>query len=331
MTRMAPRRWTPPQPTPRATQKRSSPPLPPVRRIELSAPGPEDLVLRNGRIITGVSDGSVLSIDPDDGSISTVVNTGVRPLGLNANSDGSLLICDHDRGLLRLPHDGGELEVLVDTIDGERLTFASNVVQADDGTIYFSASSRRWTLEHYTADLLEHSGTGRLLRRAPTGKVDTLLDGLHFANGVVLSPDNSCVVVAESGAFRVTRYWLTGRKAGTHDVLIENLPGFPDNMSLGSDELVWITIASPRHSLMDRLLPLPGVLRKLVWALPERFKPAAAHTTWVIAFDFTGRVVHDLQNDDDTYCMVTGVVEDNETLYLGSLTEHAIAISHVPA
>ncbi len=167
--------------------------------------------------------------------------------------------------------------MLVGSVDDGPLNFASNVVVDDaDGTMYFSASTRRFDLEHYLGDLLEHSGTGRLFRRDPDGAVTTLLDGLDFANGVVLAPDRSCVLVAQTGRYCVTRYWLTGPAAGTSDTLIDNLPGFPDNMSLGSDGLVWISLPTARNPLLDKLLPLPGVLRQLVWLVPDQATAEAA-------------------------------------------------------
>ncbi|WP_433715724.1 SMP-30/gluconolactonase/LRE family protein [Nocardia sp. CA-084685] len=299
--------------------------------MELPGAAPEDVVrTAAGRIIAGVDDGSIYSVDPADGAVSLLANTGGRPLGMHADTDGSLLICDFDRGLLRLDSAGG-IEVLVAEVDGEPLPFASNVVRAEDGTIYFSSSSRRYPLDEWMGDLLEHSGTGRLLRLDPSGKLETLIDGLQFANGVVLSPDGSCVLVAETGAYRVTRYWLTGPKAGTSDRLIENLPGFPDNMALGSDGLVWITLPSPRNPLLDRLLPLPGLLRRIVWALPQWVQPKPPRTVWVMAVDFDGKIVHDLQTEGTDFAMVTGVVEHNGTLYLGSLTETAVGVSHIPS
>lgn len=328
---MKPQRWNPPKASARARATSSTPPLPPVRRIELPGDGPEDVVLSpTGALIAGIDDGSILSIDPADGSVTMLGNTGGRPLGLHADADGTILICDFERGLLQL-HPDGRLEVLVDEVDGERLAFASNVVRDADGTIYFSSSTNRYSLAEYVGDLLEHSGTGRLLRRDPSGKVETLVAELHFANGVVLSPDRTCVLVAETGGYRVTRYWLTGPKAGTHDILIENLPGFPDNMALGSDGLAWIALPAPRDPLLDRLLPLPGILRRVVWALPDWARPKPKRTVWVQAIDFEGTVVHDLQCDGTDYSMVTGVVEQDGTLYLGSLTESAVAVTRIPS
>jgi sugar lactone lactonase YvrE len=324
-----PVRWTPPAAPPRARLAESDPPMSAPSRLPLPGVGPEDVVVDgDGRLLTGLADGRVLRIAPDTGAVETLANTGGRPLGLEALPDGAVLVCDEQRGLLRVDASGA-VEVLVDLVDGARLTFASNVVADADGTIYFSASTRRFDLAHYRADLLEHSGTGRLFRRTPDGAVETLLDGLQFANGVVLAPDRGSVLVAETAAYRVTRYWLTGPAAGTSDRLVENLPGFPDNMSLGSDGLVWIALAAPRDPLLDRLLPMPGVIRKLVWALPERLLPDAKPTTWVLGVSLGGEVVHDLQRAGD-YRMVTSVWERDGRLYLGSLVEDAIAVTRVP-
>ncbi|MGY2017809.1 hypothetical protein ACW9HL_28705 [Nocardia gipuzkoensis] len=108
------------------------------------------------------------------------------------------------------------------------------------------------------------------------------------------------------------------------------MPGFPDNLGLGSDGLIWVTLPSPRNPLLDRLLPLPGILRRIVWTLPEWVQPKPARTVWVLAVNFEGEIVHDLQVEGTDYSLVTGVVEQDGVLYLGSLTESAVAVSRVP-
>lgn len=106
-TRLRPQRWTPPPAPARAKRKVSSPPLPPVRRIELPGPGPEDVVRGvDGAVYTGLATGEILRIDIDTAAVTTVADTGGRPLGLHARQDGSLLICDAERGLLQWPGPG---------------------------------------------------------------------------------------------------------------------------------------------------------------------------------------------------------------------------------
>ncbi|TCJ97295.1 sugar lactone lactonase YvrE [Nocardia alba] len=329
---MSPHRWTPPRLTARARRTRSDPPMPPTRLLPLPGHGPEDVVvLPDGRIATGTEDGAIWRVDPATGAVERIADAGGRPLGMHAEPDGALLICVAGRGILRLAEAGADLEVVVAELDGAPIAFPSNVIRDDDGTIYFSISSRRWPFEQWMTDILEHSGSGQLVRRDPDGHLEVLVDGLQFANGVVLAPDRSCLLVAETGAYRITRYWLTGPRAGTTDYVVENLPGSPDNMLIGSDGLVWVGIVSPRNPLLDRLFPLPGILRRLVDALPDRLTPAPVRSVWALAFDIDGTLVHDLQRDGADYALVTAVAEHNGTLYLGSLSEPAIAVTSVPA
>ena len=323
--------WRPPPAPARARQQRSARPLPPLRLLDVVGRGPEDvLVDLEGRVLTGVTDGRVLRLAPDNRRVEVIADTGGRPLGLEWLPDGALLVCDAHRGLLRVDVDTGRVTTLVSDVDGEPMRFCNNAAVAGDGTVYFSDSSRRFGIEAWKADLLEHSGTGRLLRRGLGAEVTVLLDGLQFANGVALAPDGSFVVVAESGAYRLTRLWITGPRAGESEVFADNLPGFPDNISTGTDGLIWVALGSPRDRTLDRLLPLHPRLRQLVWRLPERLQPSPRTTVWVYALSPDGEVVHDLQAPGERFHLVTGVREQHGTVHTGSLIGDSVALFDLP-
>jgi sugar lactone lactonase YvrE len=292
--------------------------------------GPEDVAVDgDGNVYTGVADGRILRLGPD-GAARLVADTGGRPLGVEVGPDGDLVVCDAYRGLLRIDPVTGAVTVLVDSVDGEPMRLCDNAAVGSDGSVYFSDSSQRFTLAHWRADLMEHSGTGRLLRRDRSGRVEVLLSGLQFANGVALAADESFVAVAETGAYRISRLWLTGPRAGEHDILIDNLPGFPDNLSTGTRGRLWIAIPSPRNPLLDWAQARNPLLRKAIWAMPERLQPPPQPTAWVIAVDAAGQVVHDLQGRHG-YHMVTGVREHHGVVYLGSLTDDRIGAVPLPA
>ena len=332
MTRrlIRPLRWSPPPPEPDAGRTATTRELVVLRLVDTGGQGPEDVVFDDhGRVLTGVAGGEIVAIDPRSGARTTLGSTGGRPLGLGYCADGSVLVCDHDRGLVRLTP-GGEVETLVDAVDGAPLTFASNVAHGPDGTVWLTTSTTRWDLANYAGDMFEHSGTGRLIRRDPGGTVTTLLDDLQFANGLVLSADGTHLLIAETSGYRILRHWLTGAEAGTTEPLVANLPGFPDNMSLGSDGLLWVAIAAPRNALLDRLLPLPGLLRLLIWNLPEAIRPKETPIAWVMAFDLDGRVRHDLRSSDCGYGFVTSVAERDGTVVIGSLHGNHVAVVELP-
>lgn len=319
--------WQPPK---AAGPRRPPVSLPRLTVLQVNGEGTEDVVVDdNGHVFTGVADGRILRLTPDGRRLDTIAETGGRPLGLELYPDGRLLVCDADRGLLLVERVSGAVEVLIEA--GPDLRVCNNAAVTADGTVYFTDSTSRFDLQYWMADLLEHSTTGRLLRRDPSGEVEVLMHGLAFANGVALAPDESYLVVAETGGYRLHRLWLTGDSAGSHEPLGEVLPAFPDNIATGSDGLVWVALASPRDPLLDLLAPKRPGLRKAVWALPEALRPKEKRTVWVRAMDGdTGAVVHEFYGTPPDFHMVTGVREHEGTVYLGSLNERAIATFRVP-
>lgn len=294
-------------------------------------PGAEDVVVAThgphaGDVFTGTEDGVIWQMSPDGARIRRVTRTGGRPLGIELARDGRLLVCDAHRGLLLVDVDSGTVEVLATGVDGIRMRFCNNAAVATDGTIWFSDSSRLHGIDEWKADFLRVTRTGRLLRLSPGGEPEVVVDGLAFANGVALSADESFVAVAETGARCVTRHHLTGPLAGTTDTFVGDLPGYPDNISTGSDGLIWVTIASPQDAVVERILTLPLALRRAVTRIPERLQPAPAQTVRVQAFDSAGRLVHDLDLPAEGYHMVTGVREHEGRVWLGSLHEPAVAV-----
>jgi hypothetical protein len=181
-------------------------------------------------------------------------------------------------------------------------------------------------VQQWKDDFVQDTRSGRLVRRDPDGTVTVVLDGLAFANGVALAADESFVCVAETRGRTVVRLWLTGPHAGERDHLVRDLPGYPDNISRGSDGLVWVTIASPVDPLVERLGSAPMVLRRAVTRIPEALQPKPRRTIRVQAYDAGGRLVHDLDVAHPGYHMVTGVREHDGRVWMGSLHEPSVAV-----
>lgn len=304
--------------------------LPALRVIATEIQGPEDVVAdAEGTLFTGGADGTVwrLALSATGaGRAVAVAHTGGRPLGLEPTADGRLLVCDAQRGLLRVDPRDGSVEVLAGEAGGEPLRFCSNVAAAADGTLYFSVSSRRYGLEDWMGDILEHTGTGQLWRLRPGGEPEVLLDGLHFANGVALAEDESFVVVAETGAYRLRRLWLSGARTGRCDSLARDLPGFPDNISRGPGGVFWVALAGPREPGVDLLHRMPPQVRKAVWHGVKPFRPRPRRTVGVVALRSDGSRACALRRAKSPYRMVTSVCRSGAFLIMGSVLESGVAV-----
>jgi sugar lactone lactonase YvrE len=313
-------------------------PLPEFRPASITVvpvPGnaPEDVVVdAEGQIWAGVDDGRIVRISPASGEATVVADTGGRPLGLHVARDGRLLICDSPRGLLAMDRDTGELETLVDEVDGRRLQFCSNVTETADGTIYFTESTSAFTYADFMAAILEARGRGSLFRRDPDGTVLTVVPGLYFANGLTTTADGSALVFAELLARRLLKYWLTGPDAGSVTTLAENLPGMPDNLSTGADGRIWCAFVTPAHPLADRLAKGSPLVRKLLWRLPSSLQPKPESVVWAVAFDpDTGDAVAGLRTEHPGFSQVTGMVEADGKLWMGSIGGPAVAWAELSA
>jgi len=301
-----------------------------VRLGEGIGRGPEDIAIdAEGRIHVGYADGRIARFAPDGSSAETLANTGGRPFGMRFAPDGDLIVADALRGILAVSPDGA-VETLVTEVDGAPLGFPDAVAVARDGRIFFSDASIRFGLGRHLESIVERGGDGRLFELSrEKSTVRLLVDGLHFANGVAVVADLSFVLVAETAGYRVLRHWLAGHRAGQTEVFVDNLPGFPDNISTGEHGLFWVALTAPRDPLLDRLGPYPA-LRKVLFRIPTALRPGPRRHAHVVGIDRFGRVVASHQRDRARFSSVTSAVERSKMLYLGSVAEQAFARLPLP-
>jgi predicted ester cyclase len=265
--------------------------------------GPEDVAVdAQGRLYGSMKEGGIMRFQPDGSGAEVFAE--VMAAGLHFDADGNLVACvgRQGGGVISIAPDGSITELTPEELDGVSIRLTNDVDIAADGTIYFSNSTT--SPDQIAIELFggQPAPNGHLFAYDPTTETTRqLLDNLWFANGVAVSPDGSFVLVNESSAFRVTRYWLTGPKQGESDVFIENLPGQPDGISSDGEGMFWLAVVS--NSL-------------------------------VFGLDMDGNIVNKLylqKPSGQPYGFVTSVQEHEGTLYLGNLADDAIGrLSIIP-
>jgi sugar lactone lactonase YvrE len=294
--------------------------------------GPEHVVLaRDGKLYTTVLSGNILRMNPDGSGREVFANTGGRVLGFDFDAAGNLIAADAVKGLLSIGPDR-KITVLTDQVGGDPIRYADAVVVARNGKIYLSdASTRfapaRWggTFEASVLDIIEQSSTGRILEYDPaTRGTRVVAKGLSFANGVALSQDEKDLFVAETGKYRV---WKIPAEARELDIaqggaparlLLDNLPGYPDNLMRGLDGKIWMGLTKPRSPVVDGMAESP-FLRAMTLRLPRALWPVPKAYGHVMAFTEDGKIVADLQDPSGAYPETTAVTETADRLYVQSL------------
>uniref|UniRef100_A0ACD5UI14 Uncharacterized protein n=1 Tax=Avena sativa TaxID=4498 RepID=A0ACD5UI14_AVESA len=290
--------------------------------------GPEDVYVdaaAGGTLYTATRDGWLQRMQPNGTWERWRFVGGSGLLSIAPSGDGSMLVCDAYKGLLRVEE--GRVTILASTVEGSPIRFAEAVIEASDGTVYFSDGSTRFGIDRWFLDYMEDSSTGRLLKYEPsTGKVSVVLDNLAFANGVALSQDDTFVVVCESWRYRCSKLWLKGDKAGKAETFIDNLPGSPDNIHLAPDGSFWIALLQLRSPWID-LVTRWTFTKRVVSSFPALLDmlKETGKGAMVAQVSENGKIVRVLGDSEGKVSnFITSVTEYDGNLFFGSISSNFI-------
>jgi sugar lactone lactonase YvrE len=161
-----------------------------------------------------------------NGSMTTLPLPGRSPSGLGFRSDGSLLIAStEDRQILR--YDGDTVDVLADLYDVVPADLGDMVVD-DAGHVFVGSQARTG---------------GVVVRIDADDRITVVAEDLEFPNGMVVTPDQQTLVVAESTGRRLTAFTIAVDGALTHRrVFADGLSGPPDGLAIDAEGGVWASM-----------------------------------------------------------------------------------------
>lgn len=309
--------------------------------------GPEHIVTRDGWIYAGLQSGAVvrLRVDaPNNTPPDLLFNTGGRPLGMDFDTVGNLYIADAMHGLLRAHADSNgtwSVEPLTNPVEGpgpnDPIRYADAALAGPDGVIYFTDASTRFAPKDWGGtfgaslhDALEHSCSGRVLAYDPGLRYTrVVMRDLCFPNGLALSRDGRQLLVSETGSYRIWKlnpgvHALSAKQAlaqPSNDarVIIDNLPGYPDNLMRGLDGRVWCGLIKPRTAITD-WADRHAWVRALALRLPQTLWPVPKPYGQVFAFNDEGEILINLDDPQGRYPETTAATEAGTRLYIHSLT-----------
>ena len=189
-------------------------------------------------------DHAVKSVDVA-GAIRTELTIEDHPSGLGWLPDGRLLLVSMNRRqLLRVDPDGVHLHAELSPVAAHR---ANDMVVDARGRAYvgnfgfpLDDELKRRGVDSVLAD----HPTANLARVDPDGSVHVAAADLHFPNGCVITPDDKCLIVAETLALRLTAFDV-GPDGTLSNRRVWAPVGMraPDGICLDADGHVWIANA----------------------------------------------------------------------------------------
>lgn len=304
--------------------------------------GAEDVAISpEGHTLVSTKSGALLVKQPGKVDFSTLkMIDGGRPLGIEFDRKRRLWVAIAGVGL-GVVYPDGTSEIVLDQLYGKPIHYADDVKVAPDGLVYFSDATQRFnpndwggTLPASLLDLMEHQLTGRVIVYDPEAKEARVwVSGLSFANGVTVSLDGKSLLIAETGKYRILkvslasrRHFHTARKPDVK-VFVDNLPGFPDNLStdVSGSGRYWVGLTAPRNPVLDGLSEYP-YLRKIAQRLPQALRPSPKSYGHVVGYNRKGQVVADWQDPSGKYGYATGVVFSREGWWVSNLKAPVIGL-----
>ncbi|WP_022723544.1 SMP-30/gluconolactonase/LRE family protein [Rhodopseudomonas sp. B29] len=297
---------------------------------------PEDVILdRHDNLYAGSRHGDIMKFyAPDYSRMEVFAHIGGQPLGMAFDRNDNLYCCIGGMGLYRIAPDG-KVEKATDETnrsiwsvnDDSRLRLADDLDIADDGRIFFSEATVRYEMDEWPVDGLEARGNGRIICYDPnTNSTRTVLRGLKFPNGIAIASDRQSILFAETFGCSIKRYWFDGPKSGTVEVVMDNLPGYPDNINLASDGNYWLALVGMRSPTLDLAWRMPDFRRRMGKRLPvDEWLFPNINTGCVVKFNEEGQILESLWDlSGANHPMITSMREHRGHLYLGGIANNRI-------
>ncbi len=262
-----------------------------------------------------------------------VMLPGGGPLDMRFDAAGDLIVSSWGQGLIAVSPDGVVRTLVADgeLIDGRPYGYSDGVAIASDGRIFHTqGTSTEWDALGSFTLFVSNGGPGRLIVTDPaTGQSQTLIDDLSFGNGIVLAPDESYVLVADQLRYRILRYWLTGERAGTHDVWTDALPGMPHNLYRDDQNVIWVALNRGRVGGVGDQLRANPFLAAQALKLPGLFAgqdvdnaprdPVQRGAGSVLALDFNQNVLLNLENPPMQLNTLSAATYHDGAVYIGTI------------
>jgi len=174
----------------------------------------------------------VIAVDLE-GNSEVILRAPSFPCCVDWLPDGSLLIVSAREGLLLRRKSDGSLVTYADLSRLSDPAAGNELVVDGRGNAYVNGGG---------FDLMagEQFAPGIVVLVTPDGSARQVADGLAFPNGMLVTPDNSTLIVAESYAKRLTAFDIAADGGLSNRRVWADLgDGVPDGICLDAENAVW--------------------------------------------------------------------------------------------
>jgi len=206
---------------------------------------------RNGKVYKVSSDGKVHEV--------AQLPPGSIPNGVTLDRVGNFVYCDlGKKAMMRLSPDG-KVSMIADRVGTLALSLPNFASYDAEGNLYVSNSSTQ-DISQVLAELEKPAPNGALVRIRPDGRGEIVAEGIYFANGTAIDPNEDAVYVLESSRNDCLRIQI--KKDGTFgkpEIYSKDFPALPDGMAFDVDRNLYVTL--PAVAAGGNITPANQILK----------------------------------------------------------------------
>ena len=170
---------------------------------------------------------------------------------------GALYICDFGQGQILKYTDKNLIQPVVSGIHGRRFNRPNDLIISDDSTLYFT-DPNSYDCQHPDGFVYRVN-----LRN---GRVEPLISGIAFPNGLALSNDGKYLFISESACQQILKFELSGDSVGNEEIFITLPGGDPDGIEF--DRAGNLYVAHFGGGFVYKINPQGTIVQR--WATPGR-------------------------------------------------------------
>ena len=174
--------------------------------------------------------------------------------GHTRDASGRLVSCEHGTRRVTRTEIDGSVTVLADSFNGKRLNSPNDVIVHSDGSIWFTDPTYGIMSDYEGYRAAPEQPVRGVYRIDPSGSISMVADDFGQPNGLVFSPDETRLYIADSAfshdpsAPRHIRVFdVNGDKLGNGRVFAHIDAGLPDGIRVDLDGNIWSSAADGVH------------------------------------------------------------------------------------
>lgn len=192
--------------------------------------------------------------------------------GLTLDRKGRLIACEHATRRVSRTEEDGTIVTIASHLNGKKLNSPNDVVVKSDGSVYFTDPPYGLNPVFGTLEAQELPFFG-VYRLSPDGNDLRVLVDDSVPNGLVFSPDESLLYVADTEMNHVRVFDVTDDGGTKNGRIFAEMPGeplAPDGMKVDTEGNVYVTgdggiwVLDP-HGRRLGIIPVPELPANLCW------------------------------------------------------------------